>query len=93
MEQARRGSVALAARRLIATGLAPVAAVSVGVVGGEPLFGLYTDEDVRAGMDMKVVMNRDGRLIEVQVPVERQPFDRAPGGIGEPLRLQGRALE
>ena len=109
IEQTCQRSVALAARKLIAAGivpaealLAPVAAVSVGVVGGEPLLDLCTDEDVRADVDMNVVMNRDGRFIEVQGTAERQPFDRtmlnrlldlAAGGIGELLRLQCRALE
>ena len=102
-------ALALAARKLIAAGvippealLAPVAAVSVGVVDGEPLLDLCYAEDVHADMDMNVVMNRDGRFIEVQGTAERQPFDRtmlnrlldlAAGGIGELLRLQGRALE
>jgi len=102
-------ALALAARKLIAAGvippealLAPVAAVSVGVVDGEPLLDLCYGEDVHADMDMNVVMNRDGRFIEVQGTAERQPFDRtmlnrlldlAAGGIGELLRLQGRALE
>jgi ribonuclease PH len=98
----------LAARKLIAAGvvppealLAPVAAVSVGVVGGEPLLDLCYDEDLHADVDMNVVMNRDGRFIEVQGTAERQPFDRtmlnrlldlAAGGIGKLLRLQGEAL-
>ena len=102
-------ALVLAARKLIAAGvippealLAPVAAVSVGVVDGEPLLDLCYAEDVHADMDMNVVMNRDGRFIEVQGTAERQPFDRtmlsrlldlAAGGIGELLRLQGRALE
>ena len=102
-------ALALAARKLIAAGtipqealLTPVAAVSVGVVGGEPLLDLNYEEDVRADMDMNVVMNRDGRFIEVQGTAERQPFDRAmldrlldlaAGGIGELLRLQCQALE
>ena len=102
-------ALALAARKLIAAGLippeallAPVAAVSVGVVDGEPLLDLCYGEDVHADMDMNVVMNRDGRFIEVQGTAERQPFDRtmlnrlldlAAGGIGELLRLQSRALE
>jgi len=101
--------VALAARMLIAAGVvppetlvAPVAAVSVGVVGGEPLLDLCYGEDVHADMDMNVVMNRDGRFIEVQGTAERQPFDRtmlnrlldlAAGGIGELLRLQSSVLE
>lgn len=102
-------ALALAARKLIAAGtipaealLAPVAAVSVGVVGGEPLLDLCYDEDVAAEMDMNVVMNREGHFVEVQGTAERQPFDRAmlnrlldlaAGGIGELLRLQGLALE
>ena len=102
-------ALALAARKLIAAGvippealLAPVAAVSVGVVDGEPLLDLCYAEDVHADIDMNVVMNRDGRFIEVQGTAERQPFDRtmlnrlldlAAGGIGELLRLQDRALE
>ena len=45
-------------------------------MGGEPLLDLCTDEDVRADMDMNVVMNRDGHFIEVQGTAERQPFDR-----------------
>jgi ribonuclease PH len=101
-------ALALAARKLIAAGLippeallAPVAAVSVGVVDGEPLLDLCYAEDVHADMDMNVVMNRDGRFIEVQGTAERQPFDRAmlnrlldlaAGGIGELLRLQCLAL-
>ena len=102
-------ALVLAARRLIAAGvippealLAPVAAVSVGVVGGEPLLDLCYDEDLHAEVDMNVVMNRDGRFIEVQGTAEHQPFDRtmlnrlldlAAGGIGELLRMQGSALE
>lgn len=102
-------ALALALRKLITGGyappaalLAPVAAVSVGVVDGEPLLDLCYDEDLRADTDMNVVMNRDGRFIEVQGTAERQPFDRpmlnrlldlAAGGIGNLLRIQGEALE
>jgi len=101
-------ALALALRKIIAGGyaprttlLAPVAAVSVGVVDGEPLLDLCYDEDLRADTDMNVVMNRDGHFIEVQGTAERQPFDRAmldrlldlaAGGIGELLRLQADAL-
>ncbi len=101
-------ALALALRRLIAAGavppgllLAPVAAVSVGVVDGEPLLDLCYEEDVRAETDMNVVMNAAGRFVEVQATAESQPFDRAmlnrlldlaAGGIGELLRLQREAL-
>ncbi|HEU0041169.1 MAG TPA: ribonuclease PH [Jiangellaceae bacterium] len=54
-----------------------VAAVSVGVVDGEPRLDLGYEEDVRAETDMNVVMTGDGRFIEVQGTAEGEPFDRA----------------
>jgi ribonuclease PH len=54
-----------------------VAAVSVGVVDGEPLLDLDYAEDVRAEVDMNVVATADGRLVEVQGTAEGAPFDRA----------------
>jgi ribonuclease PH len=57
--------------------LGSVAAVSVGVVDGEPRLDLPYEEDVRADTDMNVVMTRDGRFVEVQGTAERAPFDRA----------------
>ena len=53
-----------------------VAAVSVGLVDGEPLLDLDYSEDSRAETDMNVVMTVDGRLIEVQATAEREPFSR-----------------
>jgi ribonuclease PH len=53
-----------------------VAAVSVGVVAGEPLLDLDYSEDSTAEVDMNVVMTGDGRLVEVQATAETQPFDR-----------------
>jgi ribonuclease PH len=53
-----------------------VAAVSVGVVGGEPVLDLNYQEDSGADTDMNVVMTGDGRLIEVQATAEKDPFDR-----------------
>jgi ribonuclease PH len=53
-----------------------VAAVSVGVVDGEPLLDLCYEEDVRAETDMNVVMTGDGRFVEVQGTAEGEPFDR-----------------
>jgi ribonuclease PH len=53
-----------------------VAAVSVGVVGGEPVLDLNYEEDSGADTDMNVVMTGDGRLIEVQATAEKDPFDR-----------------
>ena len=66
---------------LIAPGVNPlkdsVAAVSVGIVDGEPRLDLHYDDDVRADTDMNVVMTGDGRFIEVQGTAEGEPFDRA----------------
>jgi ribonuclease PH len=53
-----------------------VAAVSVGIVGGEALLDLDYSEDSEAEVDMNVVMTGDGRLIEVQATAERDPFAR-----------------
>lgn len=55
---------------------ASVAAVSVGIVDGEPRLDLHYDDDVRADTDMNVVMTGDGRFIEVQGTAEGEPFDR-----------------
>jgi ribonuclease PH len=54
-----------------------VAAVSVGIVDGLPVLDLPYVEDVRAEVDMNVVMAGDGRLIEVQGTAEGMPFSRA----------------
>ncbi|HEX9094139.1 MAG TPA: ribonuclease PH [Coriobacteriia bacterium] len=54
-----------------------VAATSVGMVDGEILLDLDYAEDSRAEVDMNVVMDGRGRLIEVQGTGERTPFDRA----------------
>jgi ribonuclease PH len=53
-----------------------VAAVSVGVVGGEPVVDLEYQEDSVADVDMNVVMTGNGRLIEVQATAEAAPFER-----------------
>ncbi len=53
-----------------------VAAVSVGIVGGDPVLDLCYEEDVTAGTDMNVVMTGDGRFVEVQGTAEGEPFDR-----------------
>jgi len=54
-----------------------VAAVSVGIVDGEPRLDLHYDDDVAADTDMNVVMTGDGRYVEVQGTAEGEPFDRA----------------
>ena len=54
-----------------------VAAVSVGVVDGEPRLDLDYEEDVRAGVDMNVVLSDDGRIVEVQGTAEHGTFSRS----------------
>lgn len=102
-------ALALALRKLEAAGttkpgvlLSPVAAVSAGVINGEPLLDLCYAEDVAAECDFNIVMNGEGRYIEVQGTAEHGPFDRsmlnrlldlAAAGIGELLAAQRAALE
>jgi ribonuclease PH len=54
-----------------------VAAVSVGIVGGEPRLDLDYPEDVAADVDMNVVMSSEGRYVEVQGTGEHGTFARA----------------
>ena len=53
-----------------------VAAVSVGVIDGEPRLDLDYEEDVRAEVDMNVVMSNEGKFVEVQGTGEHGTFDR-----------------
>jgi ribonuclease PH len=54
-----------------------VAAVSVGVVGDQARLDLDYLEDVKAAVDMNVVMTSEGRYVEVQGTGEHGTFDRA----------------
>ena len=72
-----------ACSRLIARGalarhpvLQPCAAISVGVIDGTPMLDLEYSEDVRAEVDMNVVMTGDGRFVEVQGTAEGVAFTR-----------------
>jgi ribonuclease PH len=101
-------ALALALRRLAAQGVlarVPVreglAAVSVGIVGGEALLDLSYEEDARASVDFNVVATASGRLAEVQGTGEGATFSRAElsammdlalRGIAEISALQEKAL-
>ncbi len=67
-----------------------VAAVSVGIVAGEPLLDLDYSEDSNADVDVNVVMTGDGRLVEVQATAEKDPFSRDQ--LGELLDLAERGI-
>ena len=76
------GAYVAAARAPDRAGLArvlvdSVAAVSLGIVGGERLLDLDYEEDSSAEVDLNVVMTGQERLVEVQATAERAPFDRA----------------
>jgi ribonuclease PH len=100
------GAYVAARRALDRFGLArvligAVAAVSVGIVGGEPLLDLDYAEDSEAEVDMNVVMTGEGALVEVQATAERTPFGRAhldellelaAGGIDEIAAAQEEAV-
>jgi ribonuclease PH len=78
-----------------------VAAVSVGIVDGQPVLDLDYPEDVAAGTDMNVVGTGGGELVEVQGTAEGAPFHRAEldalvdlalGGIARLTSAQSDAL-
>ena len=77
-------ALALAVRGLVEEKAVPaealtdtVAAVSVGIVGGEAVLDLTYDEDASAEVDCNVVMTGSGRLVEVQGTAEGEPFARS----------------
>ena len=79
-----------------------VAAISVGVVGGQPLLDLNYAEDSTAEVDMNVVMTGAGEFVEVQGTAEQVPFGKrrldemlglAEHGIRQLVALQRRVLE
>jgi ribonuclease PH len=78
-----------------------VAAVSVGMVDGEPRLDLDYAEDFLADTDMNVVMVEDGRFIELQATAEKEPLSQqeldallglAGKGIRELVTYQKRAI-
>jgi ribonuclease PH len=79
-----------------------VAAVSVGLIGGQPLLDLNYEEDFRAEVDMNFVVTGSGCFVEVQGTAEERPFtvaeldlmrDLALRGCRDLALLQDRALE
>ena len=68
----------------------PVAAVSAGIVAGEPRLDLCYLEDAGAETDMNCVAAGDGRFIEIQGSAEQEPFSRAE--MEQLLELASRGL-
>jgi ribonuclease PH len=78
-----------------------IAAISVGIVRGEPMLDLDYSEDSEAETDMNVVMNNGGAFVEVQGTAEGHAFRRheldallnlAASGIAELCALQSQLL-
>jgi ribonuclease PH len=102
-------SLAAAVENLVAEGkldkavlLDYVAAVSVGIVNGEPILDLCYEEDSSADVDMNIIMTGDGKLVEVQGTAERSSFSRdelnvmldlAGKGITEIIAVQKKTVE
>jgi ribonuclease PH len=101
-------ALALATRRMRAAGMLrvdplrwPVAAVSAGIIAGEPRLDLAYIEDAAAETDMNCVAAGDGRFIELQGSAEQEPFSRveieqmlelATSGLQRLFTLQQEAL-
>ncbi|HYM53054.1 MAG TPA: ribonuclease PH [Candidatus Dormibacteraeota bacterium] len=79
-----------------------VAAVSVGMSGGQTLLDLDYVEDSSADVDFNVVMTSEERFVEIQGTAEHQSFDRAQlnqmidlaaAGIRQLFEIQRKAIE
>lgn len=71
--------------------LSQVAAVSAGIVGGEPVLDLPYAEDSGAEVDMNIVMNSKGEFIEIQGTGEGRSFSRSEMDLM--LELAGSGIE
>ncbi len=90
------GSYVAARRALDRMGLGrtlvdSVAAVSLGIVGGELLLDLDYVEDSSADVDLNLVMTGSGELVEVQATAEGAPFSRDQ--LDELLELGSHGIE
>ena len=79
-----------------------VAAISCGIVNGEPKLDLNYKEDSSAETDANFVMDDKGKLIEIQCSAEKEPFSKkqfeemysmAAKGIGNIVKIQKSALD
>jgi ribonuclease PH len=102
-------ALALAIGKLTSTGKLPegvlqnqIAAVSAGIVAGEPLLDLCYAEDSTADSDMNVVMTALGQYIEIQSSAEAAPFslqefnkllDLASQGISSMFNFQDEVIQ
>jgi ribonuclease PH len=101
-------ALALALERLRKSGdlkpgvvVSPIAAISVGLVDGQAMLDLPYVEDSRAQVDLNVVANAEGHIIEVQGTAEGMPMERKQldalidlglSGIAELIKAQADVL-
>ena len=101
-------ALSLAIKKLMAGGLltsnpivSPVAAVSVGIVGGQAMLDLAYVEDAAAAVDMNLVMNGAGEYIELQGTGEEATYtdqhlaamlSLGKAGVKQLLQMQNEAL-
>lgn len=78
-----------------------VAAISVGIIDGEPRLDLFYEEDSKAEVDMNLVMNEKGEYIEIQGTGENNTFSKeqldqllalGEKGINEIISLQNEII-
>ncbi len=102
-------ALALALKPLIDSGVIPpetlhtqIAAVSVGMLHGQPILDLNYVEDSQADVDLNIVMTFDERFVEIQGTAERKPFTEndlsqmitlAKKGLREILALQAQMID
>ena len=98
-----------ACAKLVADGTLPanpirehVAAISVGIVDGQPVLDLDYAEDSNCDTDMNVIMTGSGGIVEIQGTAEGAPFSRqelsqlvdlADAGIRELVAAQTQAIK
>lgn len=102
-------ALVLALKPLIDSGVIPpetlhtqIAAVSIGMLYGQPILDLNYSEDSQADVDLNIVMTSDERFVEIQGTAEKKPFTEsnlsrmltlAKKGLREILVLQTQAIE
>ena len=81
--------------------IAPVAAISCGIVQGEALLDLDYVEDSGAEVDANIIMTAEGKFVEVQMSGEEATFNEvqlasllslSKHGIEQLIKLQRKAL-
>jgi ribonuclease PH len=68
-----------------------VAGISVGIIEKTPLLDLCYEEDLKAEVDMNIIMTGRGRLVEIQGTAEGYPFSKKE--LDELLKLGEKGIQ